>query len=416
MVSLIQPNFTLLLLFIVVALSASTQAQAQDGFIQTPDPECANNIRRGRRCCAKACGTCGGRGCGAKLPNRACCNKVFRGITRTCDKVGPPCKVPRVSTPNAPPKWMNLTTSGGIIKRHEACMVMVNGKAYLVGGRGLKRVNIFDPKTNDWTQGRVAPIQLHHMQCVAIGTEIWIVAAWTARFPFEELVPDLHIYNTVTNVWRKEDGKALPAARNRGGAASVVHNGKIYVAGGNQGGHGEHATTLRYFDCLDPKTLTWKTLPDLPQGEGRDHVGGAMVNGELCIAGGRDGGVKNFFDANKKTVYCFNFNSNSWIKKQDFPLPRAGAQTGTICDGRMMVTGGEGNGAFADVDLFDGTSWTKGPPMTQKRHGSGLAVSQCNGCGQVFVASGARTQGGRFETSTTEVYLPNGNPAKCAQY
>ena len=54
--------------------------------------------------------------------------------------------------------------------RHEACFVMVNGLAYLIGGRGYKRIDIYNPVTRTWSTGQEPPIQLHHMQCVAVGT------------------------------------------------------------------------------------------------------------------------------------------------------------------------------------------------------------------------------------------------------
>jgi hypothetical protein len=89
-----------------------------------------------------------------------------------------------------------------------------NGKGYLLGGRVQTNVCEYDPSTQNWNCMRaVPPNKLHHMQCVAVGDEIWIPSAWTGSFPREANVPDIHIYNTATNVWSNKTGLAEPRRR-----------------------------------------------------------------------------------------------------------------------------------------------------------------------------------------------------------
>ncbi|PXF45768.1 Kelch-like protein 8 [Gracilariopsis chorda] len=292
---------------------------------------------------------------------------------------------------------------------------MVNGKGYLLGGRGnnpVKPVDIFDPATNRWTQGARPDIELHHMQCVAYRNEVWIVSSWTGGFPKEKNVANIYIYNTVTNTWSKRPG--LPEPRRRGGGAAVLYNNRIYVVGGNRGGHGGHATTLGWMDYYDLGAQKWVTnLKPLP--DGRDHVGGSVVNGnKLCIAGGRDGGVGGFFFATKASTYCYTFSTDTWQNMNAaIPAPRAGSSYGTTCAGHLMIAGGERSDAFSQVDVFDGSSWTTTASLQRKRHGSGLAVSDCS-CGKIYIASGSGSRGGSPELTTTEVYLPNGDSSRCA--
>jgi len=40
---------------------------------------------------------------------------------------------------------------------------MVGSKAYLIGGRGNKQTDIYDPVSRKWSVGKAPPIQLHHM-------------------------------------------------------------------------------------------------------------------------------------------------------------------------------------------------------------------------------------------------------------
>jgi hypothetical protein len=66
----------------------------------------------------------------------------------------------------------------------------------------------------------------------------------------------------------------------------------------------------------------------------------------------------------------------------------------------LILAGGEGFGqAFANVDVFDA------------RHGSGLAVDCA--CLQIYLASGAATQGGAKEIALVETFFPNGTDVAC---
>lgn len=389
------------------------------------DPGCKRGIKSDGACCPSKCGKCGGVGCGTRgrRLNTLCCKRAIKNTAKFCFVAGPPCKLvgSRGSTrPRAEGNGMWRTApvnSGGLTARHEACAVMVRGLVVLLGGRGNnKPVSIYNPKTATWVNkdGPGSGIEIHHVQCVATTSgKIYIATSWTGGYPNERNNDKVFIYDVVNNRWSTRPG--LPESRRRGGAAAVLRDGVIYVVGGNRGGHGAHATTYGWMDSYNIATGRWTTnLPSMP--DGRDHTGGAMVNGELCVAGGRDGGVGDFFNANKKTTWCFSFVSRKWSRKGDFPRPRAGAMTGAICGGRMMIAGGEGAGdAYSRVDIFDGSKWTQAPSLVQKRHGSGLCVAQC-ACGQIFIPSGSGSQGGSPELTSTERFIPAGRPFNCASY
>lgn len=295
---------------------------------------------------------------------------------------------------------------------------MVDGLLVLLGGRGRnKPVSIYDPSTGVWTnrEGAGEGILIHHFQCVAAEGKVWIASSWRGKFPREKNNALIYIYDVANDSW--STAKGLPVDRRRGGAAAVKRGDFIYVVGGNRGGHGGHAKTLTWMDAYNYKTDTWTVnLPSMPEGSGRDHTGGALVNDKLCIAGGRDGGQSNFFEANVESTYCYDFETEVWERKQDFPSPRAGAMTGATCDGRMMIAGGEGNGQAYDlVHVFNGSTWEQGPSLVRARHGSGLAVTNCS-CGHIFIPSGSGAQAGRPELRSTEQYVPEGASNTCDIY
>jgi hypothetical protein len=105
-----------------------------------------------------------------------------------------PTKAPTsASKATGPPGWVVVNPNATLNARHEACFVMVGRKAYLLAGRNINPVNIYDPVTRNWTNGAAPPIQLHHTQCVAVDNDIWLVSPWTGGFPMEKLVGNTYV-------------------------------------------------------------------------------------------------------------------------------------------------------------------------------------------------------------------------------
>lgn len=141
------------------------------------------------------------------------------------------------------------------------------------------------------------------------------------------------------------------------------------------------------------------------------------MNGRICVAGGRDGGEINFFSKVILPTDCYDPVTNKWSVEENIPSGRAGVSSATTCDGKLMVAGGEGGiktsskEAWSNVDVFDGTSWMTIDGLNIPRHGSGLAVDCI--CQQIHIASGARTQGGRYEIRSLETLFAHGVDVPC---
>jgi hypothetical protein len=186
---------------------------------------------------------------------------------------------------------------------------------------------------------------------------------------------------------------------------------KIYVSHGNSGGHetGNHAVSLGYLDVYDISTDTWTALSSNAPNP-RDHVGGALIDGRICVAGGRNGGELN--SPSVGPTDCYNLATSQWEVEAAIPQLRAGSSYGTTCDGKMMIAGGEGDGnAWNNVDVFDGTTWTTIDNLNVGRHGSGLAVDCV--CNQIHIASGSAREGGGPEIKSVETYFPGGVDVPC---
>lgn len=326
---------------------------------------------------------------------------------------------PASTTSSGPGVWRNVEyNSGNPVARHEACAVFAGGLVYNIGGRGMKPVSVFNPVTGEWSRRTGPPVEINHMQCVFYKNKIYIGGSWFGEFPYEKEHTVMWAYDIQTDTWLTLKG--LPEGRRRGGGAFVVYNDIFYLSHGAVGGHGAHATTTGYLDMYNPVTNEWTALPDGPGP--RDHTAGAVINGKLCVAGGRNGGTADFWNANLAPVVCYSFVAKKWEVRASLPVPRGGAMVGTTCSGLIMIAGGEGKTpenqagqAFDRVDLYDDStnSFLEPSYMTSRRHGSGLAITSCD-CGSIYVPSGSAGLGGGPEVTTTDVFSPDGSARHCA--
>ena len=291
--------------------------------------------------------------------------------------------------------WVERSNSEAT-KRHEAGAVEFDGKLFLLGGRGSRPIDIYDPVADSWSKGASAPFEMHHFQPIALDGKIWVVGAMTCCYPREDNVSHVWTYSPGTDTWQQ--AAEIPEARRRGSAATVVRNGMIYLVGGNTLGHDGGAVS--WFDEFNPSTGAWRVLPDAPVA--RDHAQGGLIDDVLVLAAGRLSSQPNVFSNTIARVDVYNFSTGVWNQGADIPTTRAGSMTVTV--GReVLIIGGESAGRAAAHDAVeaydvDTNNWRVLRPLSQGRH-SGGAVRLADG---VHVVAGATTIGGANETASHE--------------
>ena len=302
----------------------------------------------------------------------------------------------------APGAWTPVEAENTPTARHENAFVEVGGRFYLLGGRGDRPVDIYDPETQRWTQGPAPPFQMHHFQAVAHDGDIYVVGAWADDYPRENGLSHVYVYDTDANAWRKD--APIPPGRRRGSAGAVVHDDKIYLVGGNVGGHGPHATAVAWFDVFDPATGTWTALRDRPAPHARDHFQAAVVNEKLVVIGGRDSGVEGFIDSTLAAVDVYDFETQEWSTWRDAPLPteRAGCTVAVHGD-EVIITGGEGFGqTWGQTEALnvETRDWRSLGRLNQPRHGTQMFAYR----DRLYIAAGSGDQGGGPELTSMETY------------
>ncbi|MEM7024557.1 MAG: kelch repeat-containing protein [Pseudomonadota bacterium] len=300
------------------------------------------------------------------------------------------------------PAWTAVEASDGSapVARHEAAFVDVGDQLFLLGGRGIKPVDIYDTATGEWRHGAEPPIEIHHFQAVPWQDEIWVVGAFTGGYPGETPIPHVLIYDPEADSWRQ--GPDMPQDRLRGSTGAAVVDDLIYIAGGAQDGH--RSGHVAWLDRLDPQTGAWVRLADAPRP--RDHGGLAHVDGKLVFAGGRlSMAPDKTFSEVIPEVDIYDIAADSWTTVDaPLPTPRAGNAVVALGD-EVLVIGGESASqpeAHAEVEVLNPRTgaWRSGTPLLRGRHGTGAAVLG----NQVWIAAGSGNRGGGPELDTLERY------------
>lgn len=250
---------------------------------------------------------------------------------------------------------------------------LVAGKLYVVGEDSTATL-AYDIATETWTSSGLAtrPFPGNHHAAEVFDGKLYLFGGLGGSSAGK-----VQIYDPATNQWT--EGAPMPFAA--GSSSSAVIGNQVYVAGGIVG-----TSTTTQAARYTPATDTWQSVAPMPQG--RNHAAAESDGAKMFVFGGRGPGsgdgnvVANGFD----TVQIYDPATDSWASSLDpgstlEPLPeaRGGMGTAVFANGEFWVMGGEtlsGPGATADhvysrVDIYNPVTngWRAGPPMPTARHG-----------------------------------------------
>ncbi|MEM7038029.1 MAG: kelch repeat-containing protein, partial [Bacteroidota bacterium] len=302
-------------------------------------------------------------------------------------------------------QWYNVPyNSAPPQQRHENSFVQSGDKFFLVGGRGSNKATAaFNINDSTWVNGALPPIEMHHMQAIDYKGMIWVLGAMTGGFPNETPIPNIYIYDPLSDTWHI--GPALPAGRHRASSGVVVYNDEIYFISGIQNGHVSGWVT--WSDKYNPQTGQWTVLADAPRA--RDHWQAQLVGDKIYCVGGRRSGAQGTFNATVSEVDVYDIPSNTWSTlpspASDVPTERAGCFVGHLGD-EVIIAGGESgtqSAAHEETEAVHVTSdgWRTCSPMIDSRHGTSAITNN----GGLWVAAGSGNRGGGPELNTMEAFF-----------
>jgi hypothetical protein len=299
-------------------------------------------------------------------------------------------------------QWQELETENQSHERHENAFVKAGDKFYLLGGRGHRPTDIYDPATRSWTQGAPAPIEISHFQAVTFDGLIFVMGGLTGNWPSETPLSHIYIYDPLIDKWFT--GPEIPPHRQRGAAGVAVYNDKIYLVCGIVNGH--TSGWVPWLDEYDPATNTWRELPDAPRA--RDHFQAVVVGDKLISAGGRKSGFEGQgFEATIAETDIYDFTTGNWSTLPspvgDIPTQRAGTAATSTGEHAIVIGGESGSQTVAhnEVEALNpetGT-WHSLPSLITGRHGTQAIRSD----GNLYIEAGSGNRGGGPELSALEM-------------
>ncbi|MDX1984722.1 MAG: hypothetical protein SFV51_30900 [Bryobacteraceae bacterium] len=283
----------------------------------------------------------------------------------------------------------------------EVSSAVLNGRVYslcgiLPDGANSTALYIYDPVTDEWSEGPALPIAggADHCNVAAAGGRLYLLGAIRTGQNFVD--GNTYEYDPLSRQWSTVGRMGVP----RGASGVAAIGSSIYVAGGLAGGR-----PVAAFEVFDTVTRQWSTLPEMPTA--RDHLTAQAVNGRLYAIAGRDGGRE--FNANEE----FDPATSQWRVRAGILTARGGLASGTLRN-RIQVFGGEGTrsgrpeGTYPQNEEYDPATdtWANLGLMTNPRHGLYGATFE----GRIFAPGGGPSAGFAFSNTHDAFFLPLPEP------
>jgi len=296
--------------------------------------------------------------------------------------------------PIAPGGWG--LRAGLLVANSEFALAESNGKIYVMGGYPASRVTsrtvqIYDIASDRWALGPELPQPNNHGMAAAVNGKVYLIGGqFTDDQQGATAVDQVYELNPATGAWVEK--ARMPTARS--GGVAVVHDGKIYVAGGRVPRGSD-------FAVYDPAADKWEVLPNLPSQ--RNHITGAAINGRIHVVGGRLGNGLSPLKSDANEV--FDPQARTWTTAAPMLRGRSG-MNGVMARGCFHVWGGEApTGMTPDHDYYDPRSdkWSSLPNMPIPIHG---VVGSAFVDGLIWATGGGIDVGGASGSLYNQAYRP----------
>jgi N-acetylneuraminic acid mutarotase len=293
-------------------------------------------------------------------------------------------------------EWSTRATL--LVALSEMPLAETNGKIYLLGGYPFNRVTqrtvqVYDIAQNSWALGPQLPLPNNHGMAASVNGKIYLIGGQTlADDPpgTNSYVNTVYELDPAVGTWVTK--APMPTARSSG--VAVVHDGKVYVAGGRP----ERGSD---FAVYDPAANSWQVLPNLPTQ--RNHFTGASINGKVHFVGGRLG--LGLSPQVTPVHEVFDPQTQTWSTAASMLRSRSG-MNGVMAKGCFHVWGGEEQaGMFADHDIYDPRTneWKRLRDMSIPVHGV-YGSAYVNGL--IWASGGGTSIGGSSGSLHNQVFSP----------
>jgi hypothetical protein len=231
----------------------------------------------------------------------------------------------------------------------DTATLLPDGRVLVAGGAGvcgngtcpsiLASAEIYDPRTGKWTvTGSLHQGRARHTATLLPDGRVLVAGGATdgANAATAGPVAGAELYNPRTGAWTLTG--SLHGAR-ADQSATLLPNGLVLVAGGNDGG-----TAALRAELYHPHTGTWATTGSL-HGE-RDYQTGETAtllrNGLVLVAGNGIDHSGNLIGS----AELYHPRSGAWTTTGSLHDPRVGSTATLLTTGQVLIAGGAGAGGI----------------------------------------------------------------------
>jgi Kelch motif len=305
------------------------------------------------------------------------------------------------SPPPPPGRWRSEPETPR--SQVEGSAATVGTTIYVAGGSrpgDLHTVLAFDTRSRSWTKPAQLPVGLNHSPAAAHDGKVYLAGGFlegegeTNRF-FE--------FDPARNRWRE----LAPMKQARGGGAAVVIGDRLYVVDG--GAQPYNVSDPRppepVLEVFDFGSGTWSSATPPPLGV--HHVGAAVVDGKIYMAGGRRAE-----EISSGVFVRYDPATDRWTRLPSLPQGPTSSLGTVAAGGKVVVFGGDDEAGWEDGGgwvtpsawAFDPRRgrWQRLPDLGVERHAFAAAVDG----GRIYAIGGSICPGlkpnGPVGTNTVE--------------
>ena len=234
--------------------------------------------------------------------------------------------------------------------REELASAALDGTLFVIAGFDAsgRDTNTVFTYNGSWSLGPPLPEALDHPAAAVLLGRLYVAGGFSSGRARAT------VYRFAQDHWEQIAAFHHP----RAAFALITLGGRLYALGGRNSAMTSVATPEVY----DPALGTWSELPALPTP--RHHVAGFVYHEMACVAGGK-------FPYTAR-VDCIDPTSLTWTRLPDLPQVTSGAGV-AMFDGHPVVVGGEGNAVVPWLFSLTGATWQR-QAMLLPRHGIDVAI------------------------------------------
>ncbi len=268
------------------------------------------------------------------------------------------------------PKNRTWTNTGNVNQArllHNNAIVKLNdGKVMIAGDEGpnvsdLKSVELYDPAAGTWTYTISLNTPRRYDAIVLQNGKVLVTGGALGPPNDSRYLASTEIYDPATKKWTSSGSLNVP----REGAPEIVllKNGKVLLAGGYY-----KNAFIDKAEIYDPTNEKW-TTSQMPYAWGGATMT-VLHNGKVLVAGGSKGYTNPSITAQ---AMLYDPNTNTWTATGSMHTARAGHNAALLTDGKVIVIGG----GAKSTEVYDPITgiWTVGAETRFPSH-NGIALLQ----------------------------------------